>query len=125
MGPKEIEERLRKCVNAWETLAPAKSYSSMTLAQFKTAIAPSFDARVLLDQLDDQQAKAINDRDTADEVSLALVQRVINAVLADPDEGPDSSVLEAMGRVRQSERKSGLTRKGNKAPSTGGTPPPG
>jgi len=45
---------------------------------------------------------------------------VVNGVLADPTEGPDSSLYEAMGYTRKSERKSGLTR-GKK--SAGSTPP--
>jgi hypothetical protein len=49
-------------------------------------------------------------------------QLVVSGVLADPSEGPDSSVYEAMGYTRKSERRSGLTRKGNNAP-TGSTPP--
>ena len=46
-------------------------------------------------------------------------------VLADPTEGPDSSLIEALVRVRQSERKTGLTRKKTKAASgvSGGSQP--
>jgi hypothetical protein len=36
-------------------------------------------------------------------------------VTGDPAFGPDSSLYEAMGYVRKSERKSGLTRKGKTA----------
>ena len=36
---------------------------------------------------------------------------VINGILADPDEGPDSPLYEAIGYTRRSERKTGLTRK--------------
>lgn len=46
---------------------------------------------------------------------MALAQRVLNAILADADEGPNSSLLEGFGRVRESERKTGLTRKGKAA----------
>jgi hypothetical protein len=51
-----------------------------------------------------------------DDASLALAQRVVNAILADGTEGPDSSLLEGFGRTRQSDRKSGLTKK---KPATG------
>ena len=53
------------------------------------------------------------DRDRADEDSLAKAQLVINGVIGDPTEGPDSALYEAMGYSRKSERKSGLTRKRN------------
>jgi hypothetical protein len=42
------------------------------------------------------------------------VQLVVNGVVGDPTFGPDSALYEAMGYVRKSERKSGLTRKGKK-----------
>ena len=54
--------------------------------------------------------QAINDRDGADAAFLAQAQLVVNGVLADPSEGPDSSLYEAMGYTRKSERRSGLTR---------------
>jgi hypothetical protein len=34
-GPKEIEERLRKAITSWETMAPTKSFGGLTLDQFK------------------------------------------------------------------------------------------
>ena len=66
--------------------------------------------------------QAINDRDGADVTFLAKAQLVINGVLADPTEGPDSSLYEAFGYTRKSERRSGLTKKSSKAPA--GNPPP-
>jgi hypothetical protein len=83
----------------------------MTLDQFKAQTAPSFTKRELIADLDTQMAQAINDRDAADEISLALLQRMIAGILADPTEGPNSSLIEGVGRTRQSERKTGLTRK--------------
>lgn len=118
-GPKEIEAKLRRVITSWENLAPAKSFGGMTLEQFKTQTAPSFTTRETVINLEGQLTQAKNQRDDADRASSALTQRVINGVLADPEEGPDSSLIEAMGRVRQSERKSGLTKKA----SSGGTSP--
>jgi hypothetical protein len=43
---------------------------------------------------------------------MRLAQLVTNGVLGDPEAGPDSDLYEAMGYVRTSARKSGLTRKG-------------
>jgi hypothetical protein len=117
--PKSKDEKMERILNAWETLAPAKSFGGMTLDQFKAVAAPAQAARRRIADLDDQMTKAINDRDAADEVFGEKAQLVINGVLADPTEGPDSSLYEALGYTRKSERKSGLTRKGS-----GGTPPP-
>ena len=61
-------------------------------------------------------------RDSADEAFNTKAQQVVNGVLADPTEGPDSALYEGFGYTRKSERKSGLTRKGGS--SKGGAPPP-
>ena len=121
-APKKTEERLRQAISSWETMAPTKSFGGLTLDQFKTQTAPSFTARETIANLDAQMTQAINDRGTADESSLALLQRVIAGILADPTEGPDSSLIEGVGRTRQSERKTGLTRK-KKTGGTGGSQP--
>jgi hypothetical protein len=44
--------------------------------------------------------------------------RLVNGVLADPTEGPDSALYEAFGYTRKSERKSGLTRASKTRPTT-------
>ena len=110
-GPKAVSERLEQIVSAWQTLAPAKSFGGMTLAQFKTAIQPSVDARSNITTFEAQLLAAQNARDEADKVSLDKVQLVINGVIGDPDHGPDSDLYEAMGYIRKSERQTGLTRK--------------
>jgi len=51
------------------------------------------------------------------------MQGVVAGVKADPTEGPDSSLLEAFGYTRKSERKSGLSRKGGGDGGDGGTKP--
>ena len=117
--PKKTEEKIEQVTNAWEQLAATKSFGAMTLDQFKAAIAPSRNARTLIDQLQNQLTQAINNREDADNVSLAKIQLVVNGVLADPTEGPDGSLYEAMGYTRKSERKSGLTTKTKQTP----TPP--
>jgi hypothetical protein len=90
----------------------------MTLAQFEAKVKPSFDARLQLDQIENQLAQAINSRDDADRLSLEAIQLMINGVIGDPTEGPDSALYEAMGYTRRSERKTGLTRK-KKTPAKG------
>jgi hypothetical protein len=119
-GPKEIEDRIKRTTSGWESLAPTKSFFGMTLDQFKTAVQPSRDARERIKDLENQLTQAINERDAADEVSLAKIQGVVAGVNADPTEGPDSSLIEAFGYTRKSERKSGLGRKGGGA-GDGGT----
>lgn len=112
--PKDIEERLQRIINAWRTLAPDKIFAGMTLAQFETACAPSTEARAQINELQDRISQAIAKRDTADDNSATKMQQVVNGVLADPTEGPDSALYAAFGYTRKSERKTGLTRKSKK-----------
>lgn len=55
-------------------------------------------------------------RDTDDEAALAKRELIVNGVISDPNFGPDSALYEALGFVRKSDRKSGLTRKKTEAP---------
>ncbi|MBA2732351.1 MAG: hypothetical protein H0U54_05615 [Acidobacteria bacterium] len=116
-GPKDNELKMQRMINAWETLAPDKSFGGMTLAQFKAAAQPALDARQQIDDLEDKLKQAMTDRDNADSVVTAKSQFIINGVLADSTEGDNSALYEAFGYTRKSERKSGLTRKRNQPPS--------
>lgn len=111
--PKSMQEKMERMLNAWQTLAPDKSFGGMTVAQFEAAAAPSRAARARIEDLNDQLTQAIAERDTADQAFAAKAQLVVNGVLADPTEGPDSALYAALGYTRKSERKTGLTRKRN------------
>ncbi|HEY6187446.1 MAG TPA: hypothetical protein VIW80_07200 [Pyrinomonadaceae bacterium] len=87
----------------------------MTLAQFQAIAQPAQAARQRLNDLEDQLKQSITDRDNADNAFLVKARQVVNGVLADPTEGPDSALYEAMGYTRKSERKSGFTRKRNQS----------
>ena len=73
-------------------------------------VQPSKDARAAISGLEKQMTGALNARDDADKVSNAQVLLVVNAVKGDPAEGEDGELYEAMGYMRNSERKSGLRR---------------
>jgi hypothetical protein len=122
-SPKDNEEKLSRILNAWKTLAADKAFGGMTVEQFEAVIGPSFTTRQQLDDLDNQRTHLINTRGDADEMSLAKAAAAVAGMNADPGFGPNSSLIEACGYVRQSERKSGLHRgTGGGAPPTGGTP---
>jgi hypothetical protein len=114
-SPKNNEEKMERMLNAWRTLAPNKTFGGMTLAQFEEAAAPAIAARELVEDLNDQVTQALARRDQADEVVAVKAQLVVNGVLADPTEGPDSPLYEAFGYTPKSARKSGLTRKRNQS----------
>lgn len=115
--PKTTLDKLNSIIGAWETLAPDKSFGGMTLSQFKAAVKRSFDTREQLHVLESQTRAKQIERDDADIESLRLVQLVVNGVVGDPEEGPDSDLYGAFGYTRKSQRKTGLTRK--KKPGTG------
>ncbi len=47
-NPKENIEKINAVVNAWETLRPNKTFSGMTLAQFKAKVAAGAGLLVML-----------------------------------------------------------------------------
>ena len=112
--PKDNLLRIQRILTGWQTLASGKSFGGMTLAQFQAAVQPSLDTRQNLDTLEDQIKQQQANRDSADEVSLTKAQQVVNGVLADPTEGPDSALYESFGYTAKRDRASGLTRKSKK-----------
>ena len=108
--PKERAEQIATAIHVWETLRPNATYAGMTLADFKAALKPSLDTREAIDELETQLIAKQDQRDAADEASILAIKRFVSGIKADPTEGEDSELLEALGYVRPSERKSGLTR---------------
>lgn len=117
INPNANKAKLTQVTNAWSELAADKSFGGMTLAQFKAACKPSLDARDELARLEAQVTQWQNRRDDADGKTTEVIQKVVNGVKGDPAFGEDCDLYEAMGYVRKSERKSGLTKKKS-------TPPP-
>lgn len=112
-NPKLIETSTNKITTAWATLAPDATFGGMTLTQYKTKVKPSLDARAAIQTLEHQLTSATDVRDDADAVTSEANQKVIKGVVGDTEYGDDSDLYEAMGYVRKSERKSGLSRKKN------------
>lgn len=128
-SPKENIARLTQILNAWEQIAPTKSFGGMTLAQFRTVVIRCTDARDQIAALENQMTQALTERENADDAALDAAKLVANGVRADPTEGDDSALIEGMGYTRASERKSGLHRtkgssKGGGGTGGGGTPTP-
>ena len=109
-APKDNLDRINTISRAWETLRPAKSFGGLTLTQFKAKVKPSLDARATIETLEHQITAATDQRDDADVVSLDTIKIVVNAVRGDPAETAKGEFYEALGFVRESERKSGLHR---------------
>lgn len=113
-APKNNKAKIDQVVKVWEALAlaPTAKFGGMTLAEFKAAVLPSQTMRDTIKALEDQMTAALNARADADKVNLEKVQLVVKGVVGDVAYGDNSALYEALGYVRKSERKSGLTRKG-------------
>lgn len=116
-NPKKNADKLAQAVNAWETLAPDKSFAGVTLAEFKATLQKSSDVRAAMQAAADEAMAHRATRGDNDAESLKLVQRVVSAIKADADHGDDSALYEAFGYTRSSQRKSGLSRKAKTAVS--------
>ena len=98
-------DRFGPILLAWTELAPAVSFSGISLAQFIAGAAPSANARAALAAARSNCKAEIAARDDADKVSRDLIKRVVSAVKAEPGFGEDSPLYGAMGYRRASERR--------------------
>lgn len=117
LSSKRALEKLEKTEAALETHAPEATFYGTTVPQYKARVQLSRDARALVASLDQQIAAALNQRDTIDAENLKLEGNMVKAIAGDPNFGDDSALYEGTGRVRKSERKSGLTRKKKNKPN--------
>ena len=110
-APKQVESDTQAIIDGWTELASTATFTGMTLAEYTTAVQPSFDARKKVAQLEIDLKAAQDARDLADVTTTKTNAAVVKAVVADKNYGDDSALYEKMGYVRKSTRASGLTRK--------------
>lgn len=107
----KVREQCNTMNDAWVEGAPAVTFNGIRQENFQTAIeaAAADDAAIA-----DLEAEIKMKRDVRDDKYKALDQdrsKVGQGVAGSPDYGNDSPLYGAMGFVRKSEKKSGLTRK--------------
>jgi len=115
-SPRAIEAKLNTVIGGWRKLRPTKKFSGMTVEEFAASVQPSFAHRASLIELETELTAVTSQRDDADATSLEQVNLIVNSVKGDKDEGEDGELYEAMGYIRKSERKSGLTKKKQASP---------
>ncbi len=113
-----IIKRIQRFQIAWTEVAPEATFAGMTLADFKSEVAPSFDERASVDSLDALRSAAIARRNVADTTSRKTMLAVVDAVRADSTHGANGALYRALGYTPKNERRSGLTRKGKLAATT-------
>jgi hypothetical protein len=118
LNNKQIRERVTKMNSAWAQGAPAVTFKGITQAAFQAEI----QGAAADDQaIDDMEAQLKMKRTARDERYRGINDKSINVrdgVEGHADFGPDHPLYEAMGFVRTSDRKSGLTRKKTEPPKT-------
>ena len=112
----KIKDACNVMNDAWFEGAPRATFNGTDQATFQASIeaAEADDAAIA-----DLEAQLKIKRDVRDDKSAALDQsrsRIGLSVAGDPAYGNDSPLYGAMGFIRKSEKKSGLTRK--KKPTT-------
>jgi hypothetical protein len=112
-NPKKNMDLLDQAFAAWNDYAPEKTFGGKQLSDLQTAVTTCKQDRGNIVNAENEMRGLIITRDNHDEDALLIREFLVNGVIGDPDFGPDSAFYEALGYVRKSERKSGLTRKKN------------
>jgi hypothetical protein len=107
-----VPDRIATIRSAWKEPAPQVSFAGKTLAEFDLAMRAPLQVRQEIESLEKQLEGRKADRMTLDEAASVGLDLVVNSVKGTPGFGPDSPLYRAMGYIRKSERKTGLTRKG-------------
>ena len=102
----DLYSRILTMIKAWTLLRPDKIFARMSLEDFQKVVAGSRDARMRVAEAEAHLKQELAARDDADKLSRKAVQRVVNAVKADLDEGEDGELYTAMGYVAKSVRNS-------------------
>jgi hypothetical protein len=114
-NPGQIEQDTNAIVKAWGKFAPAATFGGMTLEQYTNKVQPSLDARGQISTRETEIKSWTDKRDDADVVTDQTNGLVIKGIVGDVNYGDNSDLYEACGYIRKSEKKSGLTRKDQKA----------
>jgi len=118
VNPKVVLERITTVLRVWGTLRANRSFYGMTLEEFAQRVKPSLDARAELDAIDERRSATAVRRDVSDVDAMDVIQRIVNAIKADADEGEDGEVYAALGYVRKAHRANGRRRVGPQAAAT-------
>ena len=103
-GYVDLFVQITRIIKAWRRLRPQKSYGGLSLEDFEKLAAPSGDARAEAALHDAKAAEAKLRMKDLDANMRKYVQRVVNGVKADPEDGEDGELYTAMGYVPRSVR---------------------
>ena len=119
---RNTEDRIQSFRTSWRGVAPDAQFAGLTFTEFEAAVAPPLTVREEIAALEKALFNKKTEKLLLDVAANELLDLVVNSVRGTPGFGPDSVLYRALGYVRKSERKSGLTRKGIK-PAAGTAAP--
>lgn len=108
---RQIKERVTKMNNAWAQGAADVIFSGITQPGFEGDITAAAVEEQAIEEMEAQVKMRKAALDTKYKKLNNDSVKLRDGVEGHPDFGPDHPIIEAMGFVRASERKSGLTRK--------------
>jgi len=100
-----IADKTNLILHVWGEMALESKFAGMSLAEFRTATAPTLDIREQLLIANATRKGAIATRNAADKATSALLLAVVSGVKADPAYGINSPLYRAMGFIPANERK--------------------
>lgn len=112
MVQKNIATSLTNLLRAWEELAPDVVFANMTLDQFRAATVSAFETRAKIAWIKQEHTAVIAARAAADHEAASHYLLAVHSIKGSPTFGEDSALYRSLGYTTKSERKSGLTRKG-------------
>jgi hypothetical protein len=122
---RDLAARADRIADSWQRFFPTKTFSGLTLEQFRETVKPCREVRVELARLALQRRTLLFRRRKHDLAGHPVILRIVNAVRADPEVGEDSPMYSAMGYVpRHRRRKPGRKRKANASPRAAGASAP-
>ncbi len=111
LNNKQVRERVTKMNSAWAQGAPTVTFRGITQAAFQADIQGAAADDQAIDEMEAQLKMKKTARDERYKKLNNNSNSVRDGVEGHSDFGPDHPIYEAMGFVRTSDRKSGLTRK--------------
>jgi hypothetical protein len=122
---KDVLERVDRITQAWEARRAAKTFSGLSVTQFREKSRESRDARAAIKELETSLQGARKRSKLADAELLKVERRVVLCVRGDEEDGEDSVLYGEMGFVPRSQRIRRARRRsanGAKPPSPGPAP---
>lgn len=120
VNTKQIRERVTKMSNAWAQGASTVAFKGITQTSFQADIVAAATDDQEIAEMETQIRMRKTNRDERYRLLNEKSVKVRDGVEGNENFGPEHPLYEAMGFVRPSDRKSGLTRKKGQQSSTKG-----